>query len=153
MKQSFRDPATGVLKSWGYVASSAGGDIARDELDEFNLDPGKWQLVAGAWTAYIDKNAQRALIDAQRDAKLMLGVAWNTHIWRTDDVFQAQLTSLIAAFTNGIIPAAATVNVRTMDATPVSVAMTLADLKALAGTVLQYVQGVYSQSWAEKDVL
>jgi hypothetical protein len=92
-------------------------------------------------------------IDAQRDAKLMLGVAWNTHIWRTDDVFQAQLTSLIAAFTNGIIPAGATVNVRTMDAVPVSVAMTLADLKALAGTVLQYVQGVYSQSWAEKDVL
>lgn len=97
-----------------------------------------------------EKTAQ---IDAQRDAKLMLGVAWGTHIWRTDDVFQAQITSLIAAFTNGIIPAAATVNVRTMDATPVSVAMTLADLKALAGAVLQYVQGVYSQSWAEKDVL
>lgn len=52
MKQSFRDPATGVLKSWGYVASSAGGDLARDELDEFNLDPGKWQLVNDAWAPF-----------------------------------------------------------------------------------------------------
>lgn len=151
--KSFRDPTTNVLKAYGFALTNAPGDLARDEPDDFNLTPGKWQLVAGTWAAYIDKNAQRSLIDAQRDAKLLLGVPWNTHSWRTDDVFQAQLTSLIAAFTNSIIPVGSTVNVRTMDAAPVSVAMTLADLKSLAGAVLQYVQGVYSQSWTEKDAL
>lgn len=133
-------------------------DGAYIPLDPRNADYRAYQawLALGNTPQPIDPPTlaeKTAQIDAQRDAKLMLGVAWNAHIWRTDDVFQAQLTSLIAAFTNGIIPAAATVNVRTMDATPVSVAMTLTDLKALAGTVLTYVQGVYSQSWAEKDVL
>lgn len=46
--KSFRDPATGVLKAWGY-AESNGDDLARDEADDFNLEPGKWRLVDGQW--------------------------------------------------------------------------------------------------------
>jgi len=47
MKKSFHD-ANGILRAWGYMASN-GSDTARDEPDDFNLDPGKWKLVNGAW--------------------------------------------------------------------------------------------------------
>lgn len=48
MKRSFRDPVTNVLKGWGYVESN-GDDLPRDEADDFNLEPGKWQLVGDEW--------------------------------------------------------------------------------------------------------
>jgi hypothetical protein len=57
--KSFRDPATGVLKAWGYVESN-GDDLARDEPDNFNLEPGKWKLINGAWIA-IDTSKQEAI--------------------------------------------------------------------------------------------
>lgn len=49
--KSFRDPETGVLRAWGYVEAN-GSDIARDEPEGFNMEPGKWQLVDGAWQPY-----------------------------------------------------------------------------------------------------
>lgn len=54
--KSFRDPVTDVLRSYGY-ADSNGDDLAREEPDEFNLEPGKWQLVGDEWQPYEDKNA------------------------------------------------------------------------------------------------
>lgn len=46
--KSFRDPATNVLRSYGY-AESNGADLARDEPDDFNLESGKWALVGDEW--------------------------------------------------------------------------------------------------------
>lgn len=90
-------------------------------------------------------------IDAQRDVKLAAGVTWNTHLWHTDNDFQTQITALISAFNNGIIPAGTSVKVRTKDNG--AILLTLDDLKSLATAVLQYVQGVYDWSWTEKDKL
>lgn len=52
MMKSFRDPATGVLKAYGFADSNAPGDLVQDEVDNFSLEPGKWQLIAGTWTVY-----------------------------------------------------------------------------------------------------
>lgn len=48
-KYSFRDPVTGILKAWGYVESNSPGDIAQEEPDDFNLDPGKWKWDGTQW--------------------------------------------------------------------------------------------------------
>lgn len=72
MKMSFRDPATGVLMAWGYAAAN-GGDLTRDESDDFSLEPGKWQLVDEVWVPYnatpvpqvvTMRQAQTALLNA-----------------------------------------------------------------------------------------
>lgn len=49
--KSFRDPVTNVLRAWGH-AESNGGDIARNEPENFNLEPGKWRLVGDTWQPY-----------------------------------------------------------------------------------------------------
>lgn len=49
--KSFRDPETGVLTAFGYCEEN-GGDIARDEPDDFALKPGAWQLIDDAWQPY-----------------------------------------------------------------------------------------------------
>lgn len=64
MKQSFRDPVTGVLRAWGYAASN-GDDLARNEPDNFNLEPGKWRLEGGEWVAVAPD--PRIAIQAQID--------------------------------------------------------------------------------------
>jgi hypothetical protein len=94
----------------------------------------------------------RCLRGAQpRREELAAAVAWNGKRWYADNEFQTQLTALISAFDAGIIAAGDAVTVRTKDNT--NEMLGLADLKALAGAVMQYVQGVYAQSWAEKDAL
>lgn len=49
--RSFRNSETGVLTAWGCVESN-GADLARDEPEGFNLEPGKWRLVDSAWQAH-----------------------------------------------------------------------------------------------------
>lgn len=48
MKTSFRDPHTQVLTAHGYMTAH-GDDLARDEQDDFHLEPGKWQLIDEEW--------------------------------------------------------------------------------------------------------
>lgn len=50
MKKSFRNPVTNVLTAWGYAASN-GDDLARDEPDDFDLEPGRWRLESDQWVA------------------------------------------------------------------------------------------------------
>lgn len=52
MKNSFRDPATDILKAWGYVESNAPGDLARADPEDFSLEPGKWRLEGDTWAPY-----------------------------------------------------------------------------------------------------
>ncbi|KAF1048431.1 MAG: hypothetical protein GAK35_00234 [Herbaspirillum frisingense] len=49
MKKSFRDPSTNILKSWGFTEENQTGDIKREEADDFDLEPGKWQLIDSQW--------------------------------------------------------------------------------------------------------
>jgi hypothetical protein len=71
--KSFRDPITNVLRAWGHVDAN-GDDLARDEPDDFNLKPGKWQLVDGEWVAAVPTFAQlvganTAAIQAELDRR------------------------------------------------------------------------------------
>lgn len=50
--KSFRDSTTNVLKAYGFVESNAEGDLGRTEEVDFDLEPGKWQLVDDEWVAY-----------------------------------------------------------------------------------------------------
>lgn len=95
--------------------------------------------------------AERATIDAARDAQLLAGVSWNGKQWHTDPDFQTQITGIVGAFVAGILPAGATVNVRAMDNS--INALTQTQIAQLAGAVLQKVQAVYAASWAAKDAL
>lgn len=58
MKNSFRDPVTNVLKAWGYVDENAAGDLKREESDDFNLEPGEWQLIGDEWQPYTPPDPQ-----------------------------------------------------------------------------------------------
>jgi hypothetical protein len=49
MKNSFRDPITGILKAYGYTESNAPGDIKQPEADDFDLWPGKWKWENDKW--------------------------------------------------------------------------------------------------------
>lgn len=52
MKNSFRDPVTGILKAWGYTDANQPGDIKQKELDSFNLDPRKWKWDGNKWVEH-----------------------------------------------------------------------------------------------------
>lgn len=52
MKNSFRDPTTNVLKAHGFIEDNETGDLVRQEADDFNLQPGKWQWDGAEWVAY-----------------------------------------------------------------------------------------------------
>ncbi len=49
MKHAFID-VDGVLTSWGY-AESNNDDTKVEVPEDFDLEPGKWRLVDGAWVA------------------------------------------------------------------------------------------------------
>lgn len=103
MKKSFRDPLTNVLKGWGY-ATANGADLARDEAEDFGLEPGKWQLVNGVWTAYdiplADKKkkaAERIRFEASdiiRDTILHFPVEYQTAKKAADDFSAAGYPAL-----------------------------------------------------------
>lgn len=95
--------------------------------------------------------AQRAAIEAERDQRLLAGVEWDGDRWHTDAGFQKDLTAFVVAFGSGILPATAKVGVRTT--TNTTRQLDKAQVTALAGAVMQYVQGVFNWSWAEKDKL
>lgn len=50
--KSFRDPETGILRAWGYMEAN-GNELARDEPEDFSLEPRKWRLVEGEWQPYV----------------------------------------------------------------------------------------------------
>lgn len=47
--RAFRDPATNILKAFGYCEVNAPGDLALDVPEDFNLEPGKWALIGDDW--------------------------------------------------------------------------------------------------------
>lgn len=70
--KSFRND-DGVLTAWGY-AESNGADIARDEPCDFNLEPGKWQLVGDVWQPYTVTHVPRSVSMRQgREALIRRG--------------------------------------------------------------------------------
>jgi hypothetical protein len=95
--------------------------------------------------------SQLAAIESTRDAALLAGVSWNNKDWHIDQTFQDHLTGLVAAFAAGILPANATVPIRTRANTVEN--LTYTELKQLAGVVLQRVQQIWADSWAAKDAL
>jgi hypothetical protein len=76
MKNSFRDPVTNVLKAWGCTESN-GEDIAREESDDFDLEPGKWMFEGGQWVPCLvgAKPAKLTAINAECDRLINVAVA------------------------------------------------------------------------------
>jgi hypothetical protein len=109
---------------------------------------GEWRWDGAAWQPYLNIEAQILAIEAERDAKLNAGVQWNGFGWYTDDLFQQQLAAYLQSFSEGILPVGSTVMIRRDDG--VVVPLTRDDLRALAGSVLAYVQGVWQWSWNRK---
>jgi hypothetical protein len=99
----------------------------------------------------VDKEDASTVINRQRDAKLLVGVEWNGKRWHTDETFQGQLTSRISAWNAGIIAPGETKPVRARDNTVNW--LTFEQHKALAAVLIPYVEGVWAQSWVEKDAL
>lgn len=97
------------------------------------------------------RNQQRAAIDKDREAALLVGVEWDGHVWHTDERFQLCLTARISAWQAGIIPALATQTVRTK--ANETVELSFEQHKQLALRVMLYVSGVWSDSWMDKDAL
>lgn len=118
-------------------------------------EPTAAQLDNDAQVAAIEaqqtKLSGKADIEAARDAKLAAGVLVGSKHYHTDSAFQTQITGIITAFNNGILPAGATVPIRTVENT--NEPKTLAECLQIAGAVMQYVQSVYAESWAAKDAL
>lgn len=92
-----------------------------------------------------------AEIDAQRDTAINAGFTHSGHLYHCDPTFQSQVQAFLLAWTVGMLPPAATVQIRRYDNTTAT--MTQAEVVALAGALMAYVQGIYSASWAAKDVL
>lgn len=90
-------------------------------------------------------------INAQRDAKLAAGFMYNDHLYHADVVFQSQLQAFVLAFQTGLLPTDAKVAIRRKDNTTAQ--MTQAEVTALAGALMQFVQTAYAQSWTAKDAL
>jgi hypothetical protein len=49
MKNSFRDPNTNILKSWGFAEENQPGDLKREEAVDFDLEPGDWRFDGNKW--------------------------------------------------------------------------------------------------------
>lgn len=98
--RSFRNPETGVLTAWGYAASN-GSDLARDEPDDFNLEPGKWQLAGGKWVS-IQPNpnapilSQIAAIEAQT---MVPRVVREALLLMAEDIAEREAAAMTAAGT------------------------------------------------------
>ena len=112
---------------------------------------GRWRWSAGAWVPHLSAQEQAQKIEAQRDALIDSGVAWNGKTWYADNVFQQQIAAYLQAFSLGILPAGATVGIRAQDKTITQLGA--ADLATLAGVVMQFVQQAYTDSWTAKAAI
>lgn len=103
----------------------------------------------------IDKGNTKSqeVLDAEkeRDMALDAGAEWDGKVWHSDAVFSSQLTAFLAAYREGILPAGATVEIRSKDNAVNQ--LSRAQLLQLAGAVMSHVQGVYKRSWARKDAV
>ena len=69
-RRSFRDPITNVLKCHGFVLTNQPGDLARDESDDFALEPGRWQWNGAQWVGFTPPPTQASLDLADAKAKI-----------------------------------------------------------------------------------
>ena len=109
------------------------------------------QAEIDAFNAPRELLAARQTIEAERDAKLSAGVTFGGVLYQSDASFQAHITGIVGAINASIIPAAATVTIRSKGNT--NHTLTTTEVKGLAGALLAHVQTAYMQSWAAKDAL
>lgn len=137
--------------------------LNQDEMryDDLVNDTTTWQAaIAAIKTKYPDpyiptlaqaKVSQIATTNAQRDTALKSGFTHEGHLYHADPTFQSQVQGFLLAWVAGLLDPAATVAIRRKDNTTAQ--MTQAQVTALAGSLMQFVQGIYAASWAAKDAL
>lgn len=97
------------------------------------------------------RKRQLAGLNAALEHALAAGVELGGKRWHCDRDFQQQITALVVAFDTGILAAGTRVPIRAKDNTITQ--MGAAQIKALAGAVLERVQQIYAAYWAAKDTL
>lgn len=163
-----------------YCYSPYTGDyVGSIEINEDPLDPGNW-LVPGSATLvepppYNDATQtcrwngtewvvaaividpeiligqQLSQINETRDLALVAGVTHNGMQFYVDTGFVTELSLTLGRFSLGILPASATVFVRTMSSGTIE--CDLDDVKAIAEAVGAYRAQVYKTFWDAKDLV
>lgn len=90
-------------------------------------------------------------INAVRENSLAAGFTWNSKLWHTDTIFQAQITAYVSAYLSGLLAPTDTVEIRSKDNFVNT--LTQLELLQLAGALMLYVGAVYKASWEAKDAL
>lgn len=111
----------------------------------------EWRWVGGAWTRYRSRDEQALAVEAERDVKIDAGVEWSGRVWYADRDFQQQIAAYLQAYSEGILPADATCDIRAKD--KVTYPLTRDEVRQLSATVLAFVQGVYAWSWDQKKLI
>lgn len=109
---------------------------------------GAWRWISGAWASWKSRELQALEIEIERDGILNGGFEHNGHRWYADNVFSGQVTSLLAAFREGLLGPEETVGIRAMDKEIYQLDQD--ELRELAGVLMVFVQGVYEWSWERK---
>lgn len=88
-------------------------------------------------------------IERERDAVLSEGVEWGGRRWYADPTFQAQLSSFLTLWREGILPPEESVGVRAMDKHVHRLGRE--EVVDLLAAVVNHVSGAYVQSWQAKQ--
>lgn len=91
----------------------------------------------------------KSIIDAERDAAIASGVAYNGHTWHTDNTFLLELLGMILGYQAGMYTG--TQSIRTRENTVEQLDVTA--IMTLAGLVGAHRKATYATSWAAKDAL
>lgn len=142
-----QDRVYGVAADGSYLGL-VDASIAPQAADRAPPTHGAWRWDGAAWTAYRTPEQRAADIELERDARLAAGFELNGLRFYSDETFANQVTSLLACYTNGIVAADSTIEIRTMD--KVVRKFTRDHLTMIAAALLDYVNGVWRWSWSEK---
>ena len=112
---------------------------------------GQWRWDGAAWAQFKPRERRALEVEMARDKRIADGVTWNGIVWYADAACQQQIAAFLQAYAEGLITPGALTPIRAKDK---SVQMlSRADLRALAGAILAYVQGVWDWSWTQKAAL
>jgi hypothetical protein len=99
------------------------------------------------WTLDMAKKHKSEVINSERDAALNAGFTYNGNVWDIDDVSRTNISAKVTGLLLANDPQEQVVW-RTQDNKTVT--MSQDEFKALATSVLEYVQAAYETSWTRK---
>jgi len=102
------------------------------------------------WSLDLAKNRKTRLVERARDNAISSGVVWNNYTWDCDTQSRANLTSVVATISAGVLLPNNFVW-RTKDNQ--NILMSSDDVVALSSAMLTHVNEAYQESWQRKAVV